>query len=116
MEDVEIDYVGDQVTLGNFLNLLSPLSEKNKFLPSSQKISFDGNTDLFVYLTGHGGDGFLKIKDQEELTQQALSGAFEILKAKNLYKKLFFVIDTVILYLCTNLVPSCHNDTFRRYQ
>ena len=65
-------------------------------MPQSVQLCLNNETDLFIYLTGHGGEEFLKIKDQEELTKQMLVEALENLKRKNMFRKQLFVIDTVI--------------------
>jgi phosphatidylinositol glycan class K len=37
----------------------------------------DENSNVLVYLTGHGGEEFLKFQDTEEITSQDLADAFE---------------------------------------
>lgn len=49
----------------------------------------------FIYLfVGHGGDGFLKFQDSEEVTSQELADAIEQMWQKQRYNELFFMIDT----------------------
>ena len=38
-----------------------------------------------VYMTGHGGDGFLKFQDAEEITNIELADAFEQMWVKRRY-------------------------------
>ena len=47
-----------------------------------------------VYLTGHGGEGFLKFQDREELTAQALAATFGRMHAGGRYKEVLLVVDT----------------------
>jgi len=45
-------------------------------------------------MTGHGGDGFLKFQDSEELTSMELANAFEQMHQKRRYNEILFIIDT----------------------
>ncbi len=36
-------------------------------VPRSKRLLSDGGSNVLVYLTGHGGDDFLKFQDQEEM-------------------------------------------------
>jgi phosphatidylinositol glycan class K len=49
---------------------------------------------VLVYLTGHGGNGFLKFQDFEEIANVELADAFEQMWQKRRYHELFFMIDT----------------------
>ena len=41
-------------------------------------ISMLTNLDLQVYITGHGGDGFMKFQDKEEVTSDEIGQAFAL--------------------------------------
>lgn len=96
-DDVEVDYRGYEVTVENFVRLLT-----NRFpdsTPRTKKLLTDPGSNILMYLTGkglqnmvdfrenddsmsfwilgHGGDGFLKFQDSEEITNQELADAFE---------------------------------------
>jgi phosphatidylinositol glycan class K len=45
-------------------------------------------------MTGHGGDGFLKFQDAEEVVNKELADAFEQMWQKKRYHELLFIIDT----------------------
>ena len=45
--------------------------------PRSKQLRTDEESNVLVYLTGHGGDGFLKFQDSEEVTRQELADAVE---------------------------------------
>eukprot|EP01043_Picozoa_sp_COSAG02_P046857 COSAG02_NODE_4427_length_5372_cov_4.047791_3_plen_368_part_00 len=69
--DVVVDYRGSDVSSRNFLNVLS-----GRHVPgtaATQRLQSDGNSDLLVYMTGHGGDEFLKFRDFEEMTANDLA-------------------------------------------
>lgn len=46
-------------------------------VPKSKQLLTDERSNILVYLTGHGGDEFLKFQDNEELSAFDLADAFE---------------------------------------
>jgi len=92
-DHVEVDYGGEDVTVDNFLRVLSgrhhPLTPSSKRLPP-----MDGGSNLFIYITGHGGDQFFKFRDREELTMQALRMAFDEMQWRKRYANILFITDT----------------------
>lgn len=45
-------------------------------------------------MTGHGGNGFLKFLDSQELTSQELADAFAQMHEKRRYQNILFMADT----------------------
>jgi phosphatidylinositol glycan class K len=45
-------------------------------------------------MTGHGGDGFLKFQDYEELSSQDIADAIQEMYVKKRYNEIFFMVDT----------------------
>lgn len=79
--------------------------------PRSKQLLSDEGSNILVYLTGHGGDGFLKFQDSEEITSQEMADALEQMWQKQRffplkeqkqiytpyfyrYHEIFFMIDT----------------------
>lgn len=50
--------------------------------PRSKRLVTDSRSNILIYLTGHGGDSFLKFQDSEEINSHDLGDAFE-----EMYKK-----------------------------
>ena len=46
---------------------------------------------MLLYLTGHGGENFLKFQDDEEINAFELADAFEQMKQKRRYNELMFI-------------------------
>ncbi|XP_068196801.1 GPI-anchor transamidase isoform X2 [Antennarius striatus] len=91
-DDVEVDYRGYEVTVENFLRVLTgrlPLRT-----PRSKRLLSDDRSNILIYLTGHGGNGFLKFQDSEEISNVELADAFEQMWQKRRYNELLFIIDT----------------------
>merc|ERR1719229_1362130 len=91
-DDVEVDYRGYEVTVENFVRLLTGRLPEST--PSSKRLLTDAGSNILIYMTGHGGDGFLKFQDSEEITNVELADAFEQMWVKRRYNEIFFMIDT----------------------
>ena len=56
----------------------------------SKRLLTDEGSNILVYMTGHGGDGFLKFQDAEEITNIELADAFEQMWVKRRYRSTIF--------------------------
>ena len=74
-DDVEVDYRGYEVTVENFIRVLTGRLPPST--PRSKRLLTDERSNILVYMTGHGGDGFLKFQDAEEISSVELADAFE---------------------------------------
>ncbi|XP_055497294.1 GPI-anchor transamidase isoform X2 [Leucoraja erinacea] len=91
-DSVEVDYRGYEVTVENFLRVLTGRSPPST--PRSKRLLSDDRSNILIYMTGHGGNGFLKFQDSEEITNVELGDAFEQMWQKRRYHELLFIIDT----------------------
>jgi phosphatidylinositol glycan class K len=91
-DDVEVDYRGYEVTVENFIRLLT--GRLSSSTPRSKRLLSDEHSNILIYMTGHGGEGFLKFQDSEEITNVELADAFEQMWQKRRYRNIFFMIDT----------------------
>ena len=91
-DDIEVDYRGYEVTVENFIRVLTGRLPPST--PRSKRLLSDDRSNVLVYMTGHGGDGFLKFQDAEEVSNVELADAFEQMWRKQRYHELFFMIDT----------------------
>eukprot|EP00117_Sycon_ciliatum_P031942 scpid48102/ scgid24886/ GPI-anchor transamidase; GPI8 homolog; Phosphatidylinositol-glycan biosynthesis class K protein len=90
--DIEVDYRGYEVTVENFIRVLTGRLPSS--VPRSKRLLTDDRSNVLVYMTGHGGEGFLKFQDAEEITSEELGAAFEQMWKKRRYSSLMFLIDT----------------------
>lgn len=65
-ENVQVDYRGYEVTVQNFIRLLTGRLPPQT--PRSKRLDTDEHSNVFLYMTGHGGDEFLKFQDSEEIS------------------------------------------------
>jgi len=111
-DNIEVDYRGYEVTVENFIRLLtgsSSIKHVNERIrltfcfssgrvspdtPRSKRLLTDDRSNVFVYMTGHGGDEFLKFQDAEEISAFDIADAFEQMWEKRRYHEILFMIDT----------------------
>jgi GPI-anchor transamidase subunit K len=66
----------------------------NTGTPSSKLLRTDASSNVLLYMSGHGGDGFLKFQDAEEICSQDIADAFADMHLKKRYNELLLVVDT----------------------
>ncbi|ODV89553.1 hypothetical protein CANCADRAFT_140678 [Tortispora caseinolytica NRRL Y-17796] len=91
-ESVEVDYRGYDVTVENFIRLLTDRFDPDT--PRSKRLLTDDRSNIFIYMTGHGGNEFLKFQDAEEISAHDIADAFAQMYEKRRYNEIFFMIDT----------------------
>ncbi|GJN89252.1 hypothetical protein Rhopal_002231-T1 [Rhodotorula paludigena] len=91
-DQIEVDYKGEEVSVETFLRLLSGRLPEST--PASKRLLTDSRSNIFVYMTGHGGDEFLKFQDNEEISAHDIADAFGGMWAKRRYNEIFFMVDT----------------------
>ncbi|KJZ79263.1 hypothetical protein HIM_01414 [Hirsutella minnesotensis 3608] len=91
-DNIEVDYRGYEVTVENFIRLLT--DRVGAEMPRSKRLLTDDRSNILVYMTGHGGNEFLKFQDAEEIGAYDLADAFEQMWEKKRYHEILFMIDT----------------------
>jgi len=80
------------VTVENFLRLLTGRQEAH--VPRSMRLNTDERSNILIYMTGHGGNEFLKFQDKEEISSKDLGDALEQMHKQKRYNEIFFMVDT----------------------
>lgn len=91
-DNIEVDYRGYEVTVENFIRLLT--DRVGADMPRSKRLLTDDRSNILVYMTGHGGNEFLKFQDSEEISAFDLADAFAQMWEKKRYHEMLFMIDT----------------------
>lgn len=91
-DNVEVDYRGYEVTVENFMRVLTGRHESA--VPRSKRLLSDEGSHILLYMTGHGGDEFLKFQDSEELQSHDLADVVKQMKEKHRFKELLIMVDT----------------------
>lgn len=87
-----------------------PSGRHESYVPASKRLLTDASSNVFIYMTGHGGNEFLKFQDNEEVSAFDIADAVEQMWEKrrsaqrpsfsegnswsNRYNRLFYMIDT----------------------
>ena len=91
-EEIEVDYRGNEVTVENFIRLLTDRWDED--VPRSKRLLSDDNSNVLLYLTGHGGNDFLKFQDADDIGAQDLADVIDEMYYKGRFNELLFMIDT----------------------
>jgi len=91
-DNIEVDYRGYEVTVEAFIRLLTDRLPEE--VPRGKRLGSDSGSNLLIYMTGHGGNEFLKFQDSEEIGSWDLADAFEQMWEKRRYREMLFMIDT----------------------
>lgn len=94
-DNIEVDYRGYEVTVENFIRLLT--DRVGEEMPRSKRLLTDDRSNILVYMTGHGGNEFLKFQDAEEISAFDLADAFEQMWEK---KRYVLVLNVRVQYGC----------------
>ena len=74
-DSVEVDYRGEEVNAENFIRLLTGRVQPGT--PMSKRLNTDERSNVFIYMTGHGGDEFLKFQDDHEISAYDLADSIQ---------------------------------------
>jgi len=91
-ENIEVDYRGYEVTVANLIRVLT--GRHSPEVPRSKRLLTDDRSNILVFLTGHGGDEFLKFQDAEELSSYDIADTFAQMWEKRRYNEILFIVDT----------------------
>ena len=78
-------------------------------VPRSKRLLTDERSNIFVYMTGHGGNEFLKFQDNEEISAFDLADAFEQMYQK---KRYIYIFLTVLYLSFQRLFAFSYNEIF----
>lgn len=89
---VQVDYRGDEVSVDAVLRVLHDRHEPGT--PTQKRLSSGARDNVLLFMTGHGGDGFLKFHDAEELTGVDLALGVRAMAAERRYREMVLLVDT----------------------
>lgn len=91
-ENVEFDYIDQDVTVESFLQLFH--GKYDNSVDISKRLMSSDSSNVMIFLSGHGGNGFFKFRDIDELSSHSLASSIESMYRNRRYRKLLLVIDT----------------------
>jgi len=106
--NVEIDYKGDDVNAENFVRVLTGEHKYNE--PNNRRLPSDSMSNVLIYMAGHGGDGFIKFNDYEEILKEELARTLRKMKKLGRYNEVLFIVDSCQSFtLCDNFDEVPHS-------
>ena len=76
----------------SLMELLTGRHEKR--VPASKRLATNENSNVLLFISGHGGDEFMKFQDYEEITAQDIAHGIHEMYLKKRFKNLLLVVDT----------------------
>lgn len=73
--NVEVDYRGYEVSVDNFMRVL--MEQMPEGTPRNKRLLSDHQSNILIYMSGHGGEGFLKFQDHTQLSSNDVADAFD---------------------------------------
>ena len=77
-------------------------------VPRTKRLLTDDRSNIFVYMTGHGGNEFLKFQDNEEISAFDIADAFE-----QMWQKKRLVLSFFVSLMTDCSFPLSHSDITR---
>lgn len=94
----EVDYRGEDVTVETLVKVLLGRHSNSNAQHSQQHqppvLHTNEDSNLLIYLTGHGGDQFFKFQDIEEITADEIASTLSEMHQRRKYKQVLVVADT----------------------
>ena len=87
-----MDYRGLEVTPESFVRLLTGRLAPST--PRSKRLRTSKHSNILVYMTGHGGEEFLKFQDNTVLSSDEMGDCFEQMHQQHRYNQILFMIET----------------------
>lgn len=87
-----MDYRGTEVTAEALMRVL--MGRHPPEVPNTKRLLSDEGSNVFIYLTGHGGDGFFKFQDAGDISSVDFADAFMAMHQKRRYHEMLVMVDT----------------------
>lgn len=91
-EDVEVDFRGKEVTAENLVRTIT--GRQTEDVPRNRRLLTDEGSNVLFYLTGHGGDNFLKFQDHHEIQSADIGDAIHQMTVQRRLRRMFFIAET----------------------
>jgi phosphatidylinositol glycan class K len=91
-EQIEVDYKGIDVSVDNFLNVIRQRHAPET--PLNRRLRSDSESRVFIYINGHGGNGYHKLQDTHVISDHEFAKAVEELYAKRGFKEMLIISDS----------------------
>ena len=101
INDTVVSYHGDDVSLDHFIGVLT--NKLPSSIPAQKRLWSNSSSHLLLFLNGHGGENFFKIREREEITRDILFNVLNDMYAQGRYGRVLVIIDTC---QASSLIPK----------
>lgn len=91
--DAHVDFSGYDVDERKFLETMQGRYSTD-LTSLSHRLLSDSSSNVLLYMTGHGGEGFLKFQDVDTLYTEDIGKMFDLMHTQRMYHKLLFIAET----------------------
>lgn len=88
----QVDYAGSDVDVRRFLSVLQGRYDENT--PPTRRLLSDENSNIIIYLAGHGAKSYFKFQDMEFLSSSDVSETLMMMHQQRRYGRVVFLADT----------------------
>ena len=88
----EVDYEGDDVSAASLARVLTGRHAAR--VPRSRTLPTTRESDVLLYVTGHGGENFMKFQDKDMMSGEDLAEVVAEMRSLGRYRELTIVVDT----------------------
>ncbi len=89
---VAVDYAGDEVSVEALTRVLT--GRQDPLTPRSKTLGSDARSEVVLYITGHGGENFMKFQDNEQMLGEDIADVVAEMARLGRFGRLTLVVDT----------------------
>ncbi|KAG5481006.1 hypothetical protein LSCM1_06681 [Leishmania martiniquensis] len=89
---VQVDFAGSDVSVLRFLSVLQGRYDENT--PPTRRLLSDENSNIVLYVAGHGAESYFKFQDTEYLSSLDVSETLMMMHQQRRYGRVVFLADT----------------------
>jgi len=89
---VTVDYTGDDVSVETLTRVLT--GRQDPSTPRAKTLGSDAGSNVFFYITGHGGENFMKFQDNEQMLGEDVADVVAEMHRLGRFGRLTLVVDT----------------------
>ncbi|KPI84728.1 putative GPI-anchor transamidase subunit 8 (GPI8) [Leptomonas seymouri] len=98
----QVDYSGSDVDVRRFLSVLQGRYDENT--PPTRRLLSDENSNIIIYVAGHGAKSFFKFQDVEFLSSSDIAETLTMMHQQRRYGRIVFLADTChAIALCEHI-------------
>lgn len=101
---IEIDYRGLDVNPESFRRILT--GNHYTHTPASKRLQLNSLSNVLIYMSGHGGDEFMKFHDHEEFSAEDFAEVVLQMEFKKRFREMLIIVETCQASTLTSRIHS----------